>query len=407
MKCSRILFSLIAFCIGCSETPAELEPPENSLLQRALAAGLEPLPEEPLYPIENPYSDDRVELGHLLFFDPILSGTRDVACGSCHLPRFAFGDGRQFPAGAGAAGLGPDRTDPGPPPLRLMPRNSPTMLNVGLHGNMSPEPSLRGTMFWGAGAFGLEDQVLNPIAAETELRGVSYPRAVALDSVIARLRSTPEYLDRFAAAYPERVEVHGRDPERLITQTTMERAVAAYIRQLNTPRAPIDEYLRGNEDALTERQQAGLEIFIGKAGCVACHGGPELSDFKMHVLGAPQEGIGRDTTPGDDLGWGEHGGVPYAFRTAPLRQVAQTAPYFHAGTAKTLREVIEFKNRGESGYARVSEDQLDPKVRPLGLSDAEISDLVAFLHALTDATTIQGPLFQAPARVPSGLAVPR
>lgn len=379
----------------------------QDLIARALAAGLAPLPENPLYPTENPYLRERTELGQLLFFDPILSGPKDVACSTCHLPRFAFGDGRQFPAGAGATGLGPERTTPGPAPLRPMPRNSPTMLNVGYHGRMGPEPALRGTMFWGAGAFGLEDQVLNPIAAETELRGVSYPRAVAIDSVLERLRAIPEYADLFARAFPEVAAVHGDDLQRLISAIALERALAAYVRELKTPRAPIDDFLRGNADALDERERAGLELFIGKAGCAGCHFGPELSDFQMHVIGVRQEGIGRDTTPGEDMGWGEHGGVMYAFRTAPLRQVDLTGPYFHAGTARTLRDVVEFKNRGESEYERVPTSALDERVRPLGLTPSEIDDLLAFLGALTDTVSTAAPLFQAPPRVPSGLFVPK
>lgn len=392
---------MVAGLVACSETPVELDVPEDSLLRRALLAGLAPIPDDPLYPIDNQYNPDRVKLGHLLFFDPLLSGEMDVACSTCHLPRFAFGDGRQFPAGAGATGLGPDRTDPIPAPLRLMPRNSPPMFNLGLHGNMSPVPSVNGTMFWGAGAKGLEAQVLNPIAAESELRGVTYSRAVALDSVIARLAANGEYVELFEAAFPM------APADSIIIQTTLERAIAAYLRELLTPNAPIDYFLKGDPAALTDKQKAGLELFIGDAGCVGCHMGPQLSDFSMHVLGTRQEGLGRDTTPGDDLGWGEHGGIPYAFRTAPLRQVTESAPYFHAGTAETLLDVLEFKNAGESRYSRVTDNMLDPYAVPLGLSDAQISDLIAFLGALTDTVTIKGPLFQPPERVPSGLPIPK
>jgi cytochrome c peroxidase len=377
----------------------------TDLRARALAAGLAPAPTEPPRPIDNPYNRERVELGHLLFFDPILSGPRDVACSTCHLPRFAFTDARQFPSGAGATGLGPDRTLPGPPPLREMPRNAPTVLNVGLFGRMSPSPSITATMFWGANAFGLEDQVLNPIAADNELRGLVYDKVDARDSVLARLRAIPEYVTRFAAAFPELAP--GATPEQLITTTTLRRALAAYLRELITPRAPLDDFLAGRDDALTDAQRAGLALFIGKAGCVACHRGALLSDFRPHVLGTPQAGLGRDTTPGDDLGWGEHGGTPYSFRTPPLRQVALTAPYFHAGTAATLDEVLRFKNRGTSAYVRVSAAMLDPAMHPLGLTESEMASLVAFLHALTDTITTRAPLFQAPPRVPSGLTVPQ
>jgi cytochrome c peroxidase len=379
----------------------------SALRTRALSAGLSAMPAEPMRPIDNPYLAGRVELGHLLFFDPILSGPLDVACSTCHLPRFAFTDGRQFPSGAGADGLGPDRSDPSPWPLRLMPRNSPPVFNIGLYGRFGTAPAMNGMMFWSGSAFGLEDQVLLPIAADNELRGMTYPKYVAVDSVVARLRATSGYVARFADAFPSLVASSGTDSERLITPATLRLAIAAYIRELVTPRAPFDDFMNGNDDALGEAAKRGLDLFIGKAGCVRCHTGPVLSDFDLHVVGTLQRGLGRDTTPGDDLGWGEHGGRRYSFRTAPLRQIAETPPYFHAGTAETLEDVMRFKNAGRSEHANVSVADLDAAATPLGLSDTDIADVIAFLHALTDTVTVLGPLFQAPAAVPSGLEVPK
>ncbi len=245
--------------------------------------------------------------------------------------------------------------------------------------------------------------MLGPIAADNELRGLTYSKVDARDSVLARLRGIPGYVQIFTAAYPS---MDAATPEQIVTTTTLRRAIAAYLRELTTPHAPIDEFLAGDDNALTATEKAGLELFIGKAGCVACHSGPLLSDFTPHVLGTPQAGLGRDTTPGDDIGWGEHGGTPYAFRTPQLRQVALTAPYFHAGTAPTLQSVVRFKNNGASGYARVSSSMLDPDFRPLGLSDQEIAEIVSFLQALTDSVTTRSPPFLAPERVPSGLPIP-
>jgi cytochrome c peroxidase len=378
-----------------------------NLRERARAAGLAALPTEAPRPVENPLVDDRVDLGHLLFFDPILSGPRDVACSTCHLPALAFTDGRQFPSGAGGVGLGADRTIPSPSPLREMPRNSPTVLNAGLFGRLGTSPTTNGTMFWGGTAFGIEDQTLNPISADNELRGLVYPKAAALDSVLARLRAIPGYADRFADAFPDVANAYPDQPDRLITATTLRRALAAYLRELVTPAAPFDAFMNGDDGALDDAQRRGLDLFVGKADCVECHRGPMLSDFSMHVTGAPQSGIGRDTTPGDDMGWGEVGGTRYAFRTPPLRQVSLTPPYFHAGTHNTLGDVVRFKNAGASGYAKVKPTDLDPAVRALGLTDPEIADLAAFLESLTDLTTIQGPLFQPPPEVPSSLPIPR
>ena len=392
-----------------SDGPGMGPEPENeaaALRALALAAGLAAVPDEPVRPVENPYRAEKVELGRLLFFDPILSGPMDVACSTCHLPRFAFADGRQFPSGAGGVGLGPERSEP-PPPMRPMERNGPTVLNAGLYGRMSTQPTTNGTMFWGGGAFGIEDQTLNPIAAEKELRGTTYSKVHAIDSVLTRLRSIAGYVDRFADAYPEIFAVYGTERTRLITATTLRRALAAYVRELITPDAPLDRFLKGDDQALSDRAQAGLRLFVEKGACVGCHAGPLLSDFSMHVLGTRQEGLGRDTTLGDDLGWGEHGGTLYSFRTPPLRQVELTAPYFHAGTAATLEEVVLFKRAGVSRHAAVAAPDLDPLFGPLALTDDEVLDLAAFMMALTDRTTILGPLFQAPDEVPSGLEVPR
>lgn len=399
--------ALTTLFLGCGETTAPGPETTPDLRATALQAGLAPLPSEPVRPPENPLSSERVELGHLLFFDPVLSGPMDVACSTCHLPRLAFTDGRQFPSGAGGTGLGPDRTVPGPFPLREMPRNSPTILNVGVFGRGSASPATNGTMFWSGSAFGLEDQVLNPIAADTELRGDTYPKEVALDSVLVRLRGIPDYLERFEAAFPDEAALAAGDPGILVTPRTLRLALAAYMRELVTPDAPLDRWLAGDDQALSAAQKRGLELFVGDGGCAGCHTGPMLSDFSMHVIGGAQEGLGRDTTPGDDLGWGEHGGTPYSFRTPPLRQLSLTPPYFHAGTEATLREVLEFKNAGRSEHPSVSDDDLSPMVRPLGLTATQLDDLEAFLLSLTDPLTDAGPLFDAPPAVPSGLEVPR
>lgn len=398
---------VLAGCGGDGDGGLGPGPADLDLRARALAAGLAPLPEEPPRPVDNPLVPARVQLGRSLFFDPILSGPRDVACSTCHLPRFAFTDGRQFPSGAGGEGLGPERTDPGPWPLRLMPRNSPPVLNLGLYGRGGTAPTTNGTMFWSGAAFGIEDQVLAPIAQDNELRGLTYGKAEALDSVVARLRTIPAYRLSFEEAFPEVAAAADGDPEALVNPSTLRLALAAYLRELVTPRAPLDDFLRGDDTALDQAQLRGLELFIDEAGCVGCHRGPLLSDFSMHVLGAAQEGPGRDTTRFDDLGWGEHGGTPYSFRTPPLRQVALTPPYLHAGTAPTLLDVLRFKNRGESAHPRVPPSALDSLAGPLGLTEAELQDLEAFLHALTDPASPQAELFQAPDQVPSGLEVPR
>ncbi len=167
-----LALTALLFLGACSpEARTQVDPDALSLRELALSLGLEVLPVDPPRPTENPFNQPRIDLGHLLFFDPILSGPQDVACGTCHLPCFGFGDGRQFGVGAGGMGLGPDRTLPDPP-LRQMPRNSPTVFNAGVYGRGGSSPTVNGMMFWGGTAFGLEDQVLNPLTADKEMRAL-------------------------------------------------------------------------------------------------------------------------------------------------------------------------------------------------------------------------------------------
>jgi hypothetical protein len=207
---------------------------ELTLREQAVAVGLEPIVGDPPRPGENPLNPERVELGHLLFFDPVMSGPGDVACSTCHLPRLGFADGRQFGVGAGGMELGPDRMLP-EPPLRQMPRNSPTVLNAGLFGRGGTTPSVNGMMFWAGTAFGIEDQVLNPLTSDKEMRGLTFPKLIALDSVLARLREIPEYVDLFTAAYPEVAAVHGDNLDR----SSPRRVRSTGISEVTTTRSPM------------------------------------------------------------------------------------------------------------------------------------------------------------------------
>jgi cytochrome c peroxidase len=135
-----------------------------------------------------------------------------------------------------------------------------------------------------------------------------------------------------------------------------------------------------------------------------------FSDYQFHDLGVPQTGEGKDVLPGDDTGREEHTLDPadrYAFRTPTLRNVELTAPYMHDGIFATIEEVVRFYNDGAlPRHTSVSDAMIDPNVRdPLGLTETEIADIVAFLRALTDPGSAVDPrLLTVPATVPSGLA---
>ena len=400
---------LVIVLAGCGDgTAGPSGDPDHDLRQRfdLRALGPPPQPPEGLAPAA------RVALGRLLFFDPILSGEMDVACATCHHPSLGFADGRAFSAGASGRGLGPDRVPSGSAitgePIGLEPRNSPTVLNAAFNADEAGSPSHRGIQFWDGRAFGLEEQATIPITSRVEMAGDAYPPEVARDSVLARLRAIPEYVELFRDAFPAEAGPPG--DASLISMETFGRAIAAYERELVTRETAFDAYARGDDGALTRQQKHGLELFFAKAACSSCHGGPMFSNYRFHVVGVPQSGDGKDVLPGDDTGREEHTLDPadrYAFRTPTLRNVELTAPYMHDGVFATIEEVVRFYNDGAlPRHAAIADAAVDPLVRqPLGLTDIEMADLVAFLRALTDPGTALDPLLRTvPRSVPSGLA---
>ncbi len=353
----------------------------------------------------------RIMLGRLLFFDPILSGERDVSCATCHHPAFGFADGRAVSAGVGGVGLGPQRVPSASAitghPIGLVPRTAPTVLNAAFNAGPDGLPSPLGIQFWDGRVQGLEEQSRGPITSRAEMAGDAYPSTVAQDSVVSRLRAIPDYVQRFREAFPwEAVVLPGST---VITMDTYGRAVAAYERELVTRVSPFDRFAGGEDDALTPRQVQGLELFFTRARCALCHGGPMFSNFRFHVLGVPQQGPGAGVLPGDDTGREEHTGNPadrHAFRTPSLRNVELTSPYMHDGIFTTLEEVVGFYQQGaHPRHPAVPDTRVDPVVRDtLPLTAEEISALVAFLRSLTDRGDRVDPvLLQVPSSVPSGL----
>lgn len=389
---------------ACESAPPTA--PSSGADLRTLFA-LEPLGPAP-HPADNPPNAAKVELGRLLFFDPILSGERDVSCGTCHHPAFGFADGRKLAVGTGGKGLGPNRR-PGVSaltgePIPAVGRNTPTVLNAALNGNGDGLPDPRGLQFWDGRALGLEDQALRPLAARAEMRGEAYEADVAVDSVVARLRGIAEYEARFALAFGSRAGGGSA-----VDDSRVARALAAYQRALVTRDAPFDRFAAGNDGALTGLQKRGLELFFTGARCSECHLGPMFSGFTFRVLGVPQEGPGKAVIPGDDTGREEHTGDPadrYAFRTPSLRNVELTAPYMHDGAFGTLEEVVRFYDEGaRPRHPAVTDEMIDPQLRrPLDFSDGEIAAIVAFLRSLTDPGRRLDPvLLRVPDEVPSGL----
>ncbi len=289
-----------------------------------------PDPYDILYPDDEEPSAAEIQLGHQLFFDPRLSASGRVSCATCHLPEAGLGDGLERAQGNSGK------------PLR---RNTPHLYNLAW--NL--------VFFWDGRATSLEEQSLMPISDPEEMN-LPLPRMIEI------LGGVKLYRNRFE-------EIYGSGG---LTADNVGRALAAFQRTLVSDNAPFDRFMAGNRAALSEEAVRGMRIFIGKGRCTKCHDGPNFTDQSFHNIGVGGDDPGRFEVVADESLRG-------AFKTPGLRNVALTAPYMHNGSIGTLEEVIRFYNRGGD-----RKDNLSKLIVPLGLSEREIADLLAFLGALTD-----------------------
>lgn len=321
---------------------SSVEPATSGLL-RDFPAGNEPA--------DNPTTPAKAELGRLLFFDPILSEQNDIACASCHHPDLGFSDGLATASGPSGVSLA---------------RNTPTLWNVAYAGNL----------FWDGRSQSLEDQALVPLTHADEM-GVGDVATMA-----AELQANPEYVALFDAAFGGGAEA--------VTPENITRALAAFQRTILSQNSPFDRYAAGEFNALTPQQRRGLAIFrSGATRCFECHSAPTFAGDTFRVVGVPSDDPGRAGVAED--------GVFGAFKVPTLRNIALSAPYMHDGSLKTLEEVIAFYEQG-GGRAHGFE-KVDVFVNPFDLTDQERADLLSFLYALTDESTMP----EIPAVVPSGL----
>ncbi|MDA7501655.1 hypothetical protein N8482_00105 [Chitinophagales bacterium] len=350
----------------------------NQTTEEALAA----LPSEVMHPNTNPYSDEKKELGRLLFWDPVLSGTKDVACVTCHHPDFGYADGLEFSIGVGATGLGPDRLGG----LRAT-RNAPTIINSAFNGideNGSYDPEVA-PMFWDNRAHGLEEQALLPMLSKEEMRGELISEEAIMDTILKRLNAIPEYRTLFEEAFGTTT----------IIESTLAEAIATFERSLIANNSPFDEYMRGNENALNNEQIRGMNAFI-RVGCADCHKGSMLSDYELHTIGVQENGFLTDSGATEN----------FDFRTPTLRNLRFTAPYMHNGLHRTLRDVLNFYEEiADEDDDELNENlhfnQLDDEMQDLRLDDDQIDAIIAFLHSLNDDDFDR----KVPNDIPSGLAV--
>jgi cytochrome c peroxidase len=308
------------------ETPADAAGTTRETIWRAIFA--RPAPGD-LPPPEPP---ERVALGRDLFRDVRLSGAGQASCASCHDPARAFTDGRKTAIGPAGA---------------VLPRNAPPLYDL----------AWGTSFFWDGRAPTLTDQARFPILAVDELAG-DFP------TIAGRLSADPGMKARFTAAFPDAAEA--------VTEDTILAALVAYERSLVSPRTRFDRWIDGDDTALSAAERQGFDIFVGKGGCVSCHGGWRLTDDAFHDIGLPGGDPGHGATaPGAP-------GLP-EFKTPSLREVAHTAPYMHDGSLATLDDVVAHYT-GDL----IERPSLAPTVvRRLSLSKAEKEALVAFLKTLS------------------------
>lgn len=354
--------------------------------------GLPPVP----VPADNPATAQRLALGRKLFFDRRLSLNGTMSCAMCHVPEQGFAN-NELALAVGLEG-------------RTVRRNAPTLYNVAYFKRL----------FHDGRENRLEQQVWLPMLAYNEMANPS------VGEVLRKLVELADYQGLFEAAFDGR----GADME------TVGAAIATYERALVSGGSPFDRWHYGGEhDALNASAQRGFRLFTGKGGCASCHLVGEstalFTDDDFHNTGigwrasmqpgathrrvqlAPgvyqmvsTEIIAGVSNPVEgDVGRYEITGDPadrWRYKTPTLRNVALTAPYMHNGSLQTLTDVVEFYNRG--GQPNPGQD---PRVHPLGLTAAQVSDLVVFLESLTgdNVETLVADAFAAPIGDP-GLGKP-
>jgi cytochrome c peroxidase len=312
-----------------------------------------------LPPHRDGFTPQQIDLGRLLFFDPLLSGDGTLSCASCHRSERGLADGRPRSIGIHGADAG---------------RAAPTLWNV----------AFLKRFFWDARADSLEAQAAGPLYS---------PREMGNDParLLASLNGNATYRRLFREAFPQ--------GDGAIAEREVFTALAAFEVTLVSLNSRYDRYVHGHAAALSAREIEGLNVFRSfVARCSECHTPPLFTNEQVAVIGAP-EPPGRPFDVGAEATFGEPK-LKGGFKVPTLRNVARTAPYMHSGAFTQLRDAVEFYNKGR-GHA-VPEGlrlYLHWHITEPRLTDAEIDRVVDFLGALTDEAFLP----QVPARVPSGL----
>lgn len=333
MRNSHLLLACLLF-FACEKELTELS-------AEPLLAVPEGFP-APVFPEGNELTPERWALGKRLFFDPILSSDGTVSCASCHLPERAFTDGKTVSTGVEE---------------RLGMRNAPTLANVAYHPYYTRE----------GGVPTLEMQILVPIQEHAEFdMNILY--------IVDRLNADSSYVRESWAAYD-------RAPDAFV----ITRSIGCFERTILSGRSRYDDFLKGKNSALTDAEKRGKDLFFNeKLACSHCHSGFNFTSYAFENNGLyedyPDPGRFRLTGKEADRA---------LFKVSSLRNVGVTAPYMHDGSLPTLKTVVEHYNAGGKDHPNKS-----ILIKPLGLTNSEQADLVAFIKALTDDDFLNNPKFR-------------
>jgi cytochrome c peroxidase len=285
-------------------------------------------------PKDNPLSKEKIILGKKLFFDPILSRANNISCMSCHNPLKGWSDGDKIAIG-----------DKG----QLGTRNTPTLLNS----------AYQHVYFWDGRAKSLETQALSPLTTHAEMN---------LDpkEAVKKLKSMPAYMKMFEKAFPNEG----------ITVETLASALASFERTIVSGESRFDKYITGDKTLLSDEERKGFQTFVNKGNCIICHSGFNFTDQSFNNVGIDNGDHGRGNIKKRPI-WQD------TFKTPTLRNIALTGPYFHDGSVEKLKDAVAFCAKGQ----RDKKSTVSPTLIDKHLSEQEISNIVSFLHTLSEPVT--------------------
>ena len=344
------------------------------LIRNKYGVALPPMP----LPVNNPQNDRKVALGEALFFDPNISACGTIACASCHIPEKGFSDGQQISDGcAGATGR----------------RNSNTVYGGGFLSHA----------FWDGRVQSLEEQALGPVVDGAEM-------ANTWDNVLAYLQTGLQ--KGLGKAFPGAKSYYHRAFEKVfggeISTTTVSKAIASYERTVNSFASPYDQWVQGNDRALSDAQKKGMLVFFGRGQCAGCHAPPLFTDSDFHNLAVPNAGfespakfpfnadicggIRADADPGrGEIGFFRSSCSDLGkFKTPTLRNLTESGPYMHNGVFATVDDSVAHFQKLAQGAATPVVGTIDPRVAKgtilFGAGGGQPDDLknmTEFLKALT------------------------